>query len=119
MGSGELTYQFATSLAIDPDGLPHVTFYAQPGNDLALSSRDTSGTWTVSNIEESGDTGLFAQILIDDSGRFHVSYGSQPTRSSLLVKYATRGADESEWTITEIDTLRDLRIGMDGARNST
>jgi hypothetical protein len=119
VGSGELTYQFATSLAIDPDGNPHVTFYAQPGNDLAISSRGANGEWTVSTIEKDGNTGLFAQLLIDNSGRFHVSYGSQPDGSSLLVKYATRAADETEWTITEIDTLTDMRIGMDGARNST
>ena len=119
VGSGPLTYQFGTSLALDPDGNPHVTFFGQPENDLALSSRDASGNWTVSTIDEAGDTGLFAQILIDDSGRFHVSYGSRPSRSSLLIKYATRGPGESEWTISEIDTLRNVRIGMDGARNST
>lgn len=119
VGSGALTYQFATSLALDPDGNPHVTFFDQPGNDLALSSRDGSGNWTVSTVDETGDTGLFAQVLIDDSGRFHISYGSQPSRSSLLIKYATRGPGESEWTITEIETLQNIRIGMDGARNST
>ncbi|MDA1256889.1 MAG: hypothetical protein O3C10_03480 [Chloroflexi bacterium] len=119
IGSGRLTYQFATSVAVDPDGNPHVTFFNQPENDLSLSSRDSSGNWTVSTIDDSGDTGLFAQILIDDSGRFHVSYGSQPTRSSLLVKYATRGPGESAWIISEIDTLENVRIGMDFARNST
>ncbi|MCH7642637.1 MAG: hypothetical protein IIC30_05090 [Chloroflexi bacterium] len=119
IGSGKLTYQFATSLALDPDGNPHVTFFNQPEKDLALSSRDASGNWTVTTVDESGDTGLFAQILIDDSGRFHISYGSQPRSSALTVKYATRGAGETDWTITEIDTLQNFRTGQTGARNST
>lgn len=119
IGSGKLTYQFATSLALDPDGNPHVTFFNQPEKDLALSSRDASGNWTVTTVDESGDTGLFAQILIDDSGRFHISYGSQPRPSALTIKYATRGAGETDWTITEIDTLQNFRTGQTGARNST
>ena len=73
VGTVPLTYQFATSIAIDPQGVPHITFYTQDTNDLALASRTDAG-WTINTVDDDGDTGRFASLIIDEEGRFHISY---------------------------------------------
>ena len=73
VGTVPLTYQFATSIAIDPQGAPHITFYTQDTNDLALASGTGAG-WTINIVDDDGDTGRFASLVIDEEGRFHISY---------------------------------------------
>ena len=118
VGSGRLTYKYATSVALDPEGNPHITYFDQSGNDLALASRGASG-WEIAKVDTEGDAGLFASLVIDDSGRFHISYLQRTSSTAGVVKYATRAAGESGWDISEIDTLDSLSFGFVGARNIT
>ncbi len=119
VGTGPLTYKYATSVAIDPEGNAHITYYDQNDNDLALASRGSSGDWEISKVDTEGDTGLFASLLIDDGGRYHISYLQKTSETSGVVKYATKSASDTGWEITEIDTLSKLTFGMTGARNIT
>jgi hypothetical protein len=64
VGTGPITYKYATSIAIDPDGNPHISYFDQNDNDLALASRDDSG-WNISIVDGDGDTGLFSSLVID------------------------------------------------------
>ncbi len=118
IGSGRLTYKYATSIAVDAQGTPHITYYDQANKDLAMASRDASG-WSITAVDMEGDTGLFSFLVIDESGRFHISYLQQTGQSSGVVKYATRGASELAWQLSEVATLEDLRFGFTGARNIT
>ena len=118
VGTGPITYKYATSIAIDPQGHPHITYFDQRDNDLALASKGDSG-WSISMVDGEGDTGLFSHLLIDQVGRFHVSYFQRTSTSSGVVKYATRGPAESVWEISEVDTLDKLSFGFLGARNIT
>ena len=118
VGSGPLTYKYATSVAVDPEGNPHITYFDQKDNDLVLASRGGSD-WELAKVDTEGDTGLFASLLIDDTGRFHISYLHRSSDTGGVVKYATRAADESEWAIAEIDVLDSLSFGFVGARNIT
>ena len=118
IGSGSLTYKYATSIAVDPDGVPHLTFFNQKSNDLALATRGDTG-WVIDTVDEDGDTGLFSSLVIDASGRFHISYFEKRSESAGVVKYATRADAESAWEIREIDSLDRLAFGFIGARNIT
>ncbi len=118
IGSGPLTYKYGTSIAIDPQGNPHIAYYDQRDKDLALASRHDSG-WTISSVDSDGNTGLFSSLVIDQEGRFHVSYLQQTSSSSGVVKYATKGPAESTWEIRQVDTLDQLVFGFVGARNIT
>ena len=118
VGTGPLTYKYATSVAIDPEGNAHITYYDQKDNDLALANRGSSG-WDTSKVDTEGDTGLFASLLIDEGGRYHISYLQKTSETSGVVKYATRAASDTAWEIAEIDTLTKLTFGFIGARNIT
>ena len=118
LGTGPLTYKYATSVAIDPEGNAHITYYDQKDNDLALASRGSSG-WEISKVDTEGDTGLFASLLIDEGGRYHISYLQKTSGTSGVVKYATKAASDAAWDIAEIDTLSKLAFGFIGARNIT
>jgi hypothetical protein len=118
IGSGDLTYKYSTSIAVDPEGVPHITYYDQGGNDLALASRGNNG-WDIAHIDTDGETGLFSSLVIDADGRFHVSYFEKKSPSRGIVKYATRAPGETDWTILEVGTLDHLAFGFIGARNIT
>ncbi len=118
IGSGSLTYKYATSVAVDPSGVPHLAFFDQKSNDLALATRSDSG-WVIDAVDEDGDTGLFSSLVIDADGRFHISYLERKSESAGVVKYATRADADSGWEIREIDTLDRLVFGFVGARNIT
>ena len=106
VGSGPLSYKFATSVAIDPQGNPHITYHDQANGDLKLASRTSSG-WEITTIDAAGETGLFPEMVIGQDGRFHVSYFSREGGSSGAVKYATRESGGATWEITEVGDLSD------------
>ncbi|MCH8310016.1 MAG: hypothetical protein IIB17_05915 [Chloroflexi bacterium] len=118
IGTGPITYKYATSVATDPQGNPHITYYDQRGDDLALASRTDSG-WDIATVDGEGSTGLFSSLVIDTDGRYHISYFEKESNSSGIVKYATRGADDTDWEIREVGSLDSLTFGFVGARNIT
>lgn len=118
VGSVPLTYQFGTSIAIDPQGIPHITFYTPDSKDLALASRTETG-WTINIVDDDGNNGRFAALIIDEEGRFHISYIQQGDGTSVVVKYANRGSDDTDWDISEVGMLDSITYGFVGARNIT
>ncbi len=118
VGSGPLTYKFAVSVDVDSSGTPYVTYYDQESNDLILATNG-SGSWTREIVDADGDAGQFAEIVIDGDDRMHISYATQTGRDDAVIKYATRGAGESDWAITDVDTLTALFYGFEGAREIT
>jgi hypothetical protein len=118
VGSGPLTYKFAVSVDADSSGVPYVTYYDQSANDLILAT-NSGGDWTRETVDSDGDAGQFAEVVIDDNDRLHISYATQTGSDTAVIKYATRGAGESAWTIREVDTLSDLFYGFEGAREIT
>ena len=118
VGGAPITYQFATSIAIDPQGIPHIAFYKQDTKDLALASRTEAG-WEINTVDDDGDTGTFAALIIDEVGRFHISYIQRGDGGSATVKYANRGPEDAGWDISDVDTLDSLVYGFAGARNVT
>ena len=118
IGSGQQTYQFGVSVAVAPDGVPYITYYSQQDQDLAIAVRTGAG-WDIGFIEQDGDVGLFSELLIDETGRFHVSYLLRTGSSSGTVRYATRASADDPWTISDIDELDAIVTGMVGARNIT
>ena len=118
IGSGPLTYKFAVSVDVDSAGTAYVTYYDQNSNDLILARRGEA-TWSRETVDAEGNAGQFAELVIDDGDRIHISYVTQTGSDEAVVKYATKGAGESGWTITDIDTLSNIFYGFEGAREIT
>jgi hypothetical protein len=119
IGTGPQTYQFATSVAVTQRGTPYITYYSQEGRDLGIGVRNGADDWTLSLIDEEGDVGLFSELVIDSSGRFHVSYLARQGLRGAVIKYATRPSAGGAWVITEVGTLDNILIGQSGARHAT
>jgi len=118
VGSGSLSYKFAVSVDTDSAGMAYVTYYDQRSNDLILAARGERG-WSLETVDAEGSAGQFAELAIDDSDRLHISYVTQTGDDEAVVKYATRGAGESDWAITDVDTLSNIFYGFEGAREIT
>lgn len=118
--SGPQSWRDAISIAIDPLGNPHVSYLDKQFENLALASRSEAG-WNVDIVDEESGSGLFSALLIDETGRFHISYlqSTGTTTSTGVVKYATIGADDSEWEIRQVGTLEDLSFQWPGPRRFT
>jgi hypothetical protein len=122
VGSGPLSYKFAVSVDVDSSGTAYVTYYDQDSNDLILAPRGPEGgeaSWSLETVDAEGDAGQFAELVIDDGDRIHISYVTQTGDDEAAVKYATRGAGESNWTIIDVDTLSNIFYGFEGAREIT
>ncbi len=98
--------------------MPYITYYGQQEGDLAIAVR-TDADWGIDFIEQDGDVGLFSELLIDETGRFHVSYLLRTASSSGIVRYATRASADAPWTISDVDELEMIVTGQVGARNIT
>lgn len=119
VGSGPQTYKYATSIAVDPDGTPWITYHDGSAADLVVAHRREEGIWTIETVDERGDTGLFSEIAIDADGGQHVSYVERTSDTGGVVRYAFRSASDAAWETSEIDTLDALFLGFTGARNLT
>jgi len=118
IGSGPLSYEFATSIAIGPAGEPYIAYYDQTLTELRLGHRTGNGTWMIETVDNEGDSGLFSSLSIDPKGGIHISYLERTGDTSGRIKYAFRSPG-SEWKITQIDSLNNVFIGFAGARNLT
>ena len=118
VGSGSQTYKYATSIAVDPQGNPHITYFDRKEGRLALASRGSEG-WNITTVDGDGEAGLFSSLAIGPDGRFHISYFLKESTTSGLVKYATKTPRDPEWEISQVEALDRLQFGFLGARNIT
>jgi len=91
-----------TSIAIDEQDNPHISFYGQ----IMLKYAHWDGsTWQVETVDSSPDEaiGLYSSIALDSEGNPHFSYLSTWTLDPWNLKYAYW--DGSDWQIQILDTF--------------
>ena len=118
VGSGPQTYRWGASVAVDPAGVPWVSYYDGATAALMLAGRGTEG-WQVETVDDDADTGLYSELVIDPEGGQHISYLERLGETEGTVKYAFREGPQGEWDISAVDDLGALFIGFTGARNLT
>ena len=109
-------YANTTSLALDSEGKPHITFYDDKSGDLIYAVRDMSG-WNISAVDTEGDVGRFSSLYLDASDVPHISYYQHLGGTTGVVKFAV--ANGLNWNIATVDSLGNVVIGFSGARNIT
>lgn len=86
-----------TSLAIDAQGNPHISYHTLNGH-LAYAVKSSNGNWSVELADDHGVVGRFSSILLDSEGIPHISYMSS---SPDVLKYSTK--INGEWGHVVID----------------
>ena len=118
IASGFQRWDDAVSLAIDPLGNPHVSYLDREFGTLALASRSEAG-WNVGIVDDESESGMFSSLVIDETGRFHISYLQVTGTNTGTVKYATIGQDDSAWEIRDVGALQRLSYVWPGPRRFT
>ena len=103
-----------TSIIVDDAQVVHVAYYDIDNGTLMYASR-AGGVWSKSLVDETGNTGLYTSIAINESGNPQISYmmaegtiGNDPTNQSALklAKATTNmpmGIDD--WAIETIESV--------------
>ncbi len=116
IGSGPIMYANTTSLALDKQGNPHITYYNDGTQDLMYATKDM-GNWSITIVDSAGDVGQFSSLVLDSLDVPYISYYQHLGDTIGVIKIAVW--ENSEWNITNIDTLYYVSIGFTGARNMT
>ena len=62
-----------TSIALDSDGEPHISYYDATNGDLRCAGVN-GGTWITQVVDEPGDVGRYSSIAIDMFNNRYISY---------------------------------------------
>jgi hypothetical protein len=98
-----------SSIALDPQGIPHISYYDDVNGDLKYASQiaqgvDTADDWKVETVDSSGDVGRYTSLAIDAYGIAHISYYDS---SYGDLKY-TRQLTETGWFSETVDLSGDV-----------
>lgn len=75
------------SLALGPDGTPHVSYYDSLSGNLKYAVR-IQGTWDTVTVDNTASrVGLYTDIAIDQEGNPHISYYDAPGPGGLKYAY--------------------------------
>ena len=83
-----------SSLRLDVDGYPHISYYDWTAYDLKYAYRDSSG-WHQSVIDAQDDAGDASSLVLDNQGNPHISYLAEGD-----LKYAD--FDGNNWNTTTV-----------------
>jgi hypothetical protein len=62
-----------TSIVLDRDGYPQISYYDDDTQDLKYAYQDNQG-WHKETVDSDGDVGSWSSLAIDQSGNLHVAY---------------------------------------------
>jgi hypothetical protein len=118
IGTGAISYRYATAIGVDPGGFVSISYFDQPARNLMVARRDLSGEWDLELVDDGANAGMFSSLAVDANGGVHVSYFQQMDGSSGEVKYAHRPPGGG-WVTSTVDRLDRVVMGFAGARNLT
>jgi len=61
-----------TSLVLDGDRYPHISYYDYANWDLKYACQDASG-WHIQTVDSEGDVGSYTSLALDVGGYPHIS----------------------------------------------
>ncbi len=91
-----------SSLKLDAQGNPHISYYSNINQDLLLAEY-IAGSWWLYPVDTQGAVGTYPSLVLDDAGEPHISYHDQ---TNLDLKYAYRSTDRNSltWHIQTVDS---------------
>ncbi len=100
----DMDVEVYNSIALDVNGVPHITYYDPINGDLKYAYMTASG-WNISIIDSVGDVGRYSSLVIDQQNMEQLCY-YDGTNGDL--KYAKGPA--GNWTIEFVDTVGDTGL---------
>jgi len=94
-----------SSLALDNDDFPHISYYDYSNADLKYAFWDGS-TWNVEIVDSEGNVGRYSSIALDSNNYPHISYYDYENK---CLKYAFW--DGSKWSFDIVHSNRKGKIG--------
>jgi hypothetical protein len=88
-----------TSIALDDDNYPHISYYDYTNGDLKYAYW-TGSDWDIQAIDTIGNVGRYTSIALNDEGHPHISYYDY-TNGDLKYAYWTG----SIWSIKKVDGI--------------
>ena len=87
-----------TSLRLDGQGNPNISYYDVTNGDLKYASKSSGGVWTIENVTQPGyNVGRYTSLDLDALGYPHISYYDLTNHD---LKYASKSG--SGWTIETV-----------------
>jgi hypothetical protein len=94
----------APSLAVDDNGVPHISYFDAYNIDLKYA-RKSGSTWTVETVDATGNTGNFSEIMIQPNGQPAIAYLEySSTGIPNRIRFARRTGAGS-WQIETVDDV--------------
>lgn len=120
IGSGPVDYEFGTSIAVDADGNPHITYYdyavqTEKAENLKYAVK-RDGAWTIETVDAEPGAGRYSSVRISPDGAPAISYYASIATDGII-RYAIK--TDGGWRIEEVDRIEPVPTGMTGARNLT
>ena len=85
------------SMALDTNGIPHLSYRADPYRELRYAYWDTGASqWRVEIVDSVGDTGYGNDIAVDANGGVHISYTDGTSQQAMYAYRAPAGAADSD-----------------------
>lgn len=116
VSDGPVVYEFGTSIGLDAQSRPAISYYDDAGQQLAYASLDDNG-WSVQVVDGDGDAGRYSSLVFDSSGNPHISYYVATSANAGTVRHAWW--DGADWQVEDVGTLDDVQMGHTGARKIT
>ena len=88
-----------TSLALDAQGNPRISYYDFTNGDLKYATRN-GGVWTLETVDATGDVGRHTSLALDAQGNPRISYHDI---TNVDLKYASKSG--GIWTLETVDAL--------------
>jgi len=85
------------SLALAPDGRPHISYFDYSKEDLKYAFHDGAG-WVTSTLDETGSVGWFTSIALDGTGAPRICYFDDTADAVMLAYLLPAG-----WTMQVVD----------------
>ncbi len=115
VGSGPIPYQYNVGLALDPTGVPTLTYYDDSDRDLIIATL-VGEAWSLETVASEGDVGKYSSLAFDAEGRAAVTFFEQTSGTAGNILFAfNEGAD---WVLETVGQLTAFSEG-NARRNSS
>ena len=85
--AGDMNVGMYSSIALDSEGRPYISYYNWTSTDLKCAHFDGDG-WKIETVDSQGDVGKYTSIAIDSKDNPHIGYYDEISWNRGNIKYA-------------------------------